>query len=163
MWSDRSQIQRQRLETTLEDNVWSELIRETTPSSAYSGYDSKNNFTNNCFRFTSPTPITEVHQTLNYQLTTKSSFPLCFHAPSSVLVLDSVGYHSYKTRHSTAPLRYPVEYRYSTALPSQFTLVLQDLTVLIRQFVELTVYPNIRIALNYIEDCLFMLMELLYV
>ena len=85
------------------------------------GNDNKNNFPKIIFVLTSTTPITEVLHDPEISIDNNDFFPLYFHVPSSTLVLDSVGYHSYKTRHSTPPLRYRVEYRHSTAYsPNSF-------------------------------------------
>ena len=65
------------------------------------GNENKTKFTKKYFRFTSTTPITELPMTLKFYSTTTNIFPLYFHVPSAVLVLDSVWYRNYKTSHST--------------------------------------------------------------
>ena len=84
--------------------MWSERVGETTSSSAYSSVTVTKITALKLLYFTSITPVTEVLMTLKFQTPLSYNnelFPLYFNVPSSVLVLDSVGYKTIRldTRH----------------------------------------------------------------
>ena len=89
------------MEKQVEENFWSELVGQTTSSSVYCSVTTTKLFPQNIFVFTSTTPITKVLHDPEISVNNNDFFPLYFHVPSDILVLDSVGCHNYKTRDST--------------------------------------------------------------
>ena len=80
--------------------MWTERVKETTPSSVYSSITITKTISLKAFSFYFTTPITKLLLTLELKLLSNNNelTSAVLYVPFSVLlVLDSVGYHNYET------------------------------------------------------------------
>ena len=135
-----------KIETTFfADSFWSELVGQRTSSSAYSSVMIAKTISLNLFFFFFLVPQQpKFSMTLKFQLPTTNLCSLYFHVPPSLLILDSIVTIIIKLdiQHPTLTTISSRVQAFNSVL-SLFILASYEPIFPIRQFVALTVCPNV--------------------